>query len=170
MKHANLRSSLPLSAIAAMAFSASASAAPPEIMMAKCRAKAGAAFKTRLPNIDTKYEGQRVDGTHAVNGTARFRGRVETFQCSFSRSGKRIIKFIVNKPPARPAKPIGGSPAVACLEAVAKTVGKTGLTTISVTKGETATIVMVRVPGAERPWRCDYGAYGVLRVLYTGRG
>ncbi|MGE0054730.1 MAG: hypothetical protein AB7S74_11005 [Hyphomicrobium sp.] len=66
-------------------------------MMQECRIRAGHEFRTRLPNIDTKYEGQRVDGTHAVNGTAIFDGRTETFQCSFNRSGNKIIKFVVNK-------------------------------------------------------------------------
>jgi integrase len=76
--------------------SVEAIAATPEIMMAQCRARAGEVFSARLPDIDTKYEGQRTDGTHAVNGTAIFRGRTETFQCSFDRAGKRIIRFVVN--------------------------------------------------------------------------
>ncbi len=78
-------------------FSTSVQAMTPGQMMQECRIRAGHEFRTRLPNIDTKYEGQRVDGTHAVNGTAIFRGRTETFQCSFNRSGNKIIKFVVNK-------------------------------------------------------------------------
>lgn len=81
-----------------------ASAATPEIMMAECRARAGTALKVRLPDVDTKYEGQRTDGTHAVNGTATVRGRAQTFQCSFDRRGNRIVRFVVNRPPA-PAAP-----------------------------------------------------------------
>lgn len=69
----------------------------PGQMMQKCRIRAGEVFRTRLPNIDTKYEGQRVDGTHAVNGTAIFAGRTETFQCSFDKPGDRIIQFVVNQ-------------------------------------------------------------------------
>lgn len=67
-------------------------------MMQECRVRAGKIFRTRLPNIDTKYEGQRTDGTHAVNGTATFSGRSETFQCSFNRRGNKIIRFIINGP------------------------------------------------------------------------
>ena len=66
-------------------------------MMAQCRARAGKALRTRLPDIDTKYEGQRTDGTHAVNGTASVDGRTRTFQCSFNRAGSRIIRFVVNR-------------------------------------------------------------------------
>jgi len=75
-----------------------AHAATPARMMQECRIRAGEVLRTRLPNIETKYEGQRTDGTHAVNGTARFDGRTETFQCSFNRSGRRIINFAVNQP------------------------------------------------------------------------
>jgi hypothetical protein len=66
-------------------------------MIQECRVRAGDEFRTRLPNIETKYEGQRTDGTHAVNGTARFDGRTRTFQCSFNRSGRRIVEFVVNE-------------------------------------------------------------------------
>ena len=85
-------------AYASIEFSAAAFAETPEIMMAECRARAGKEFQTRLPNIETKYEGERTDHTHAVNGTAWFSGRTETFQCSFDSSGSRIIRFVVNKP------------------------------------------------------------------------
>lgn len=86
-----------------------AAAATPERMMQECRVRAGEVLRTRLPNIETKYEGQRTDGTHAVNGTARSNGRTETFQCSFNRSGRRIINFVVNQPSggssAQPGRP-----------------------------------------------------------------
>lgn len=92
-----LSSAVAAALVVSLFFSVSAKAAEPGRMMQECRIRAGQQFRTRLPNIDTKYEGQRVDGTHAVNGTAIFRGRTETFQCSFNRSGRRIIRFIVNQ-------------------------------------------------------------------------
>ena len=96
-----LRAIMMLAAAAAMTTgTAQITSAHPQVsvgkMKANCRARAGRIFRTRLPNISTKYEGQRVDGTHAVNGTFRHRRQVETFQCSFNRSGRRIIRFIVN--------------------------------------------------------------------------
>jgi hypothetical protein len=75
----------------------SAEARTPERMMQDCRIRAHEVLHTRLPNIETKYEGQRTDGTHAVNGTAVIRGRTETFQCSFNRRGRRITQFVVNQ-------------------------------------------------------------------------
>ena len=67
-------------------------------MMAHCRARVNTELKIRLPNIETKYEGQRVDGTHAVNGTANVKGKTpETFECSFGKQGRKIVQFAVNK-------------------------------------------------------------------------
>lgn len=68
----------------------------PGSMMASCRDRAAHVFHVRLPSVDTKFEGQRVDGTYAVNGTAYLRGYEETFQCSFAADGRTIDQFIVN--------------------------------------------------------------------------
>jgi hypothetical protein len=85
--------------LAALPFLGSiAEARTPERMMQECRNRAHEVMHVRLPDVETKYEGQRTDGTHAVNGTVRARGRIETFQCSFERSGRQIIQFIVNNP------------------------------------------------------------------------
>lgn len=70
--------------------------ASPGRMMAVCRDRAVHVFHLRAGDVETKYEGQRTDGTHAVNGTAYLRGIQETFQCSFNASGTSIDRFIVN--------------------------------------------------------------------------
>ena len=49
--------------------------------------------------IDLKYEGQRTDGTHAVNGSA---ANGQTFQCSFNRSGKHVINWNHSAPKGCP--------------------------------------------------------------------
>ena len=96
------RSAMLLLVLAAMpaAVTSPVNAATPGQMMAQCRNRAHDVLKMRLPDIDTKYEGQRVDGTHAVNGTASSGGKTTTFQCSFDKAGGRIIQFVVNKPQA----------------------------------------------------------------------
>jgi hypothetical protein len=67
-------------------------------MRATCRRRAASEFRVQAGTVQvTTYEGQRVDGTHAVNGSANVRGRNRTFQCSFDRSGTRIIRFVVNR-------------------------------------------------------------------------
>ncbi len=98
MKCRNFMTWAVLGIAAAGTFASAALAKTPGRMMQECRVRAHEVLHTRLPDIDTKYEGQRTDGTHAVNGTAWIRGRTETFQCSFNRSGRRIIQFIVNEP------------------------------------------------------------------------
>lgn len=91
--------SLTMAVVGAATAVSPALANSPNVMMADCRARAAEVLRTRLPNIETKYEGQRVDGTHAVNGTARFDGRTETFQCSFNRPGNKLVEFKVNQRP-----------------------------------------------------------------------
>lgn len=70
--------------------------ADPAAMQANCRDRAAHVFHTRQPNIETKYEGQRTDGTYAVNGTVYLRSVEETFQCSFNSDGSKITRFLVN--------------------------------------------------------------------------
>lgn len=70
--------------------------ADPDAMKSNCRDRAAHVFHTRQSNIDTKYEGQRSDGSHAVNGTVFLRNVEETFQCSFNDDGSRISQFVVN--------------------------------------------------------------------------
>ena len=68
----------------------------PNDMMATCTQYEAARFSTRPRNIEVKYEGQRVDGTHAVNGTYYSNRGERTFQCSFNRSGTRVVRWVVN--------------------------------------------------------------------------
>lgn len=49
--------------------------------------------------VDLKYEGQRTDGTHAVNGTAR---NGQTFQCSFNRAGTHVVRWTHSAPKGCP--------------------------------------------------------------------
>lgn len=101
-----MKNSLSISSVAAGVWLAVAPAAvaqgTPDTMMALCRARAGQTLGVRLPDIETKYEGQRTDGTHAVNGTARVAGQMRTFQCSFGPGGQRLVRFVA-APPAGPA-------------------------------------------------------------------
>ncbi len=65
-------------------------------MLAACRAKAAKAYKGDPNMVDTKYEGTRTDGTHPVNGMIRIGEEQKTFQCSFDKKGKRLMKFVKN--------------------------------------------------------------------------
>ena len=42
---------------------------------------------------ETSYEGQRTDGTHAVNGQIYLENRVSDFQCSYNSAGETMVDF-----------------------------------------------------------------------------
>ena len=107
----SIPAAMALAVVGLVDFAPPAAAATPQRMMADCRVRAAQEFRTRQPNVETKYEGQRTDGTHAVNGTARMRGRTETFQCSFDRPGRRILRFVVNRPAGGGATQLPGAAA-----------------------------------------------------------
>ncbi|MFG1267680.1 hypothetical protein V5F40_06925 [Xanthobacter sp. DSM 14520] len=133
-----------------------AQAETPEIMMAMCRSKAHEALKVRMPEIDTKYEGQRTDGSHAVNGTAFTPSGERTFQCSFNKAGSKITNFVVNKT-AAPAQSQGATPSrdeQACLQAVSTTTNNGDVATLRVETSEANTTVIVGVGPKRAPWKC----------------
>lgn len=66
-------------------------AADQSSMMATCNTYAAKKLKLTPSDIaDVKYEGQRTDGTHAVNGTTT---AGQTFQCSFNKKGTKVVKW-----------------------------------------------------------------------------
>lgn len=89
----------------AFALAASASAAPalasdPSTMMMNCNTYAAHHLHVSTSDIlEVKYEGQRTDGTHAVNGTA---ANGQTFQCSFNRAGTRVVHWSHTAPKGCP--------------------------------------------------------------------
>jgi hypothetical protein len=63
------------------------SSASPAKMTSMCRNRVNKLFRADLSKKDTKYEGQRTDGTHAVNGSTRISGERIRFQCNFNSNG-----------------------------------------------------------------------------------
>ena len=70
-----------------------AAAQSPEYMMEDCRNASQAFYQDYQAQAETKYEGQRTDGTHAVNGTIYLETRSANFQCSYGRSGQSMVDF-----------------------------------------------------------------------------
>ena len=66
-------------------------------MMARRRDRAHTKLNTGAKNIAAKYEGQRTDGSHAVNGTAYVQNKTAAFQFYFDKKGIKIDRFVVNK-------------------------------------------------------------------------
>lgn len=75
-----------------------ASASDPEKMKSDCRDRATKTLGVAADDVQVKYEGQRTDKTHAVNGSAIVGGQSGTFQCSFNSSGSRIVRFVSSVP------------------------------------------------------------------------
>ena len=69
----------------------------PAAMVEKCRGRISAIFGVAFDQVEASYQGERTDGTHAVNGSIPSRAN-ETFQCSYARGGQRIEYVIVNFP------------------------------------------------------------------------
>jgi hypothetical protein len=65
----------------------------PEFMMEDCRNLSRLFFDDFTAQSDVKYEGQRSDGSHFVNGTIFIADKAEFFQCSYAKSGRRLVDF-----------------------------------------------------------------------------
>jgi hypothetical protein len=68
-------------------------------MVSNCQFEAAKRLGGDVSKTTATYEGQRTDGTHAVNGTIRMRGRTSNFQCTFARNGA-LLRFWTNAPQA----------------------------------------------------------------------
>lgn len=62
-------------------------------MLDACSAVGRTYFRDGLARTDMRYDGQRVDGTHAVNGQIVLETRAEPFSCSFGPNGRRMVEF-----------------------------------------------------------------------------
>lgn len=79
----------------------SQAAADQSSMMAMCNTYAAHHLHVSTSDIaEVKYEGQRTDGTHAVNGSAT---NGQTFQCSFNKKGTKVVGWSHAAPKGCPA-------------------------------------------------------------------
>ncbi len=77
--------------LALFAGSESVHAADQAQMMTTCNTYAARHLGLSTSDIaELTYQGQRVDGTHAVNGSTT---RGQTFQCSFNASGSHVVSW-----------------------------------------------------------------------------
>lgn len=79
----------------------SQAAADQSSMMAMCNTYAAHHLHVSTSDItEVKYEGQRTDGTHAVNGSA---SNGQTFQCTFNKNGTKVVRWWHSAPTGCPA-------------------------------------------------------------------
>jgi hypothetical protein len=77
-----------------MAFGNGALAASPDYMLEDCKYSAKVFFQDYEAGVEAKYEGQRADGTHAVNGTIALETHGADFQCSYNAAGDTLVGFV----------------------------------------------------------------------------
>lgn len=68
-------------------------AQPINSMLSACEDVGKSYFRNFEARADMKYNGQRVDGTHAVNGRIFLETRFEDIACSFASSGRSMVEF-----------------------------------------------------------------------------
>jgi|GEM_PF-6780941 len=99
MHHTKL--ALAVSGLILGVFSSNCQAADQSQMMSMCNTYAAKRLHVSTSDIATvTYEGQRTDGTHAVNGSTT---SGETFQCSFNKAGTHVVHWSHSKPKGCPA-------------------------------------------------------------------
>ncbi|THD82434.1 SH3 domain-containing protein [Aliigemmobacter aestuarii] len=64
-----------------------------EFMRNECSSAGQTYFRDFTAATEMQYNGQRVDGTHAINGRIFLETRYEDFACSYDRSGREIVEF-----------------------------------------------------------------------------
>ncbi|WP_367877234.1 SH3 domain-containing protein [Marimonas sp. MJW-29] len=62
-------------------------------MINECSSVGQTYFRDFTARTDMRYNGQRVDGTHAINGRIFLETRFEDFACSYNRNGRRMTEF-----------------------------------------------------------------------------
>lgn len=64
-----------------------------DFMQNECSNVAHGYFRDFTAATDMTYNGQRVDGTHAINGRIFLETRYEDFACSYAPDGRRMVEF-----------------------------------------------------------------------------
>jgi hypothetical protein len=65
----------------------------PDYMMEDCRLASQQFYQDYEARTEASYEGQRTDGTHAVNGTIYLETRSAYFSCSYNAAGNTLVEF-----------------------------------------------------------------------------
>ena len=82
-----------VAALLAVVLGNGALAQAPDYMKEDCANATQSFFREFDSRTDVTYEGQRTDGTHAINGTIYLENRSEDFQCSYAGDGVTMVDF-----------------------------------------------------------------------------
>jgi hypothetical protein len=82
---------------AAIAACGVALAQSPDYMIQDCSYSSQVFYQDFEAKAEAKYEGQRTDGTHAVNGTIYLENRSAYFSCSYNAAGDTLVEFFAEQ-------------------------------------------------------------------------
>lgn len=90
---------LPLGAVAVTAcmMAGTVLAQSPDYMIQDCSLASQQFYQDFEARTEATYEGQRTDGTHAVNGTIYLETRSTYFSCSYNAAGNTLVEFFAEQ-------------------------------------------------------------------------
>jgi hypothetical protein len=68
----------------------------PDYMTEDCKLSSRQFYQDYEAETEATYEGQRADGTHALNGTIYLETRGSDFQCSYNAAGDTLVDFFAD--------------------------------------------------------------------------
>ncbi len=74
----------------------SAAAQSADWMAEDCAVAAQSFFQEFESRTEMTYQGQRTDGTHAMNGTIFLENRSDDIQCSYDAAGTTMVDFFAD--------------------------------------------------------------------------
>jgi len=74
-----------------------AAAQSPDYMIEDCTYSSQVFYQDYEAKTEGSYEGQRTDGTHAVNGTIYLENRSANFSCSYNAAGDTMVEFFAEQ-------------------------------------------------------------------------
>lgn len=107
---------------------AAAQAQSVDFMQNECSSVAQTFYRDFTAATAMQYNGRRVDGTHAINGTIYLEARAADFACSYNSSGRRMVEFFADGRPQNTVLPGGSGGAGGSGETATGMVRVTGLT------------------------------------------
>lgn len=81
-----------------------------DYMLQDCQLASQQFYQEYEARTEATYEGQRTDGTHAVNGTIYLETRSAYFSCSYSAAGDTLVEFFAENQGWTDFVAGGGSP------------------------------------------------------------
>ncbi len=152
--------------LACLGMTGDAQAQSVDYMTEDCALASRQFFEDFEAKANLKYQGQRTDGTHAVNGTISLENRSEDFQCSYGAGGTEMVDFFAQNESQKEFVAGNGNssgsdssdaptPAQqACLRDVSNSTNNPVVVVLESQFSEAGTLVVVGVGETNARWNC----------------